>query len=151
MVLRLKHRSSEGLGELMGELFALQSLERLSGFGAEMIVPIPQHWWRRLCRGYNQSEALARGMGKRLRLPVVASCLRRTRRTLPQVSLTRQQRKENVRGAFAPRNLHLLQNRTILLVDDVMTTGATVHEAAKALRNGGASRVVVATLTRAKV
>lgn len=148
LVLRIKHRSGEGIAELIGELFALAAQERLANYQAELIVPVPLHWTRRWTRGFNQSEALARGMAQRLKLPVVSSCIRRIRRTLPQASLSAERRRENVKGAFAAISSPILAGRTVLLVDEVMTTGATVQEAAKALRTGGASRVVIAVLTR---
>ena len=152
VVLALKHHGNEGLAERIGELWGAVAAEGLRSLRAEMIVPVPLYWWRRLRRGYNQSEALARGLSRQLKLPVVTACLRRVRPTPLQSSLpTPADRKANVRGAFAPRNAALLKGRTVLLLDDVMTTGATLSEAARALREGGASCVVVAVLARAGV
>jgi ComF family protein len=151
VILALKHHSNEGLAELVGELWGAVGGEALLALQAEMIVPVSLHWWRRLRRGYNQSEALARGLARRLRLPVDTSCLRRVRRTLPQSSLSPEGRKANVRGAFRAADLSRLQGRTVLLLDDILTTGATLNEAAKALREGGAARVAVAVLARAGV
>jgi predicted amidophosphoribosyltransferase len=109
---------------------------------------VPLHWRRLWQRGYNQSLAIARGLAGRLRLPCRPSWLRRIRNTPSQTSQTATNRRDNMRGAFAvPRGTRLGGN-TILLVDDVMTTGATVREAAAPLKRAGAARVVVAVLAR---
>jgi predicted amidophosphoribosyltransferase len=101
---------------------------------------------RRLRRGYNQSEILARPLAGRLRLPCRPGWLRRGRRTPQQTLQPPAGRRENVRGAFRARAGAGLRGRTVLLVDDVLTTGSTAHEAARALRQAGAARVVVAVL-----
>jgi predicted amidophosphoribosyltransferase len=94
-------------------------------------------------------SALARGLSGRLRVPCQPSWLRRIRNTPPQTRQTTAGRKENVRGAFRARPGAPLRGRSLLLVDDVMTTGATAGEAARALVEAGAARVVVAVLARA--
>ena len=150
VILRLKYRTAEGLAELLGECWAELATRRFEELRVDAIVPVPLHWVRHWKRGYNQSEALARGLSMRLHLPCQPSWLRRVRNTPPQkASQTRAERKANVRGAFRARLGVRLQGRTVLLVDDVMTTGATAGEAARALRAGGAGRVVVAVLARA--
>ena len=115
----------------------------------ELVVPLPRHWWRRLERGYNQSTALARGLTDRLGLPSPVSCLRRIRHTATQTRLSATARHANVRGAFRAALPHHLQGKAVLLVDDVMTTGSTASEAARALRDAGAGSVIVAVLARA--
>ena len=113
------------------------------------MVPVPLHWRRRWRRGYNQSEALARPIAARLRLPFrPGSWLRRIRNTPEQKgSGMAAERLENVRGAFRVAGAELA-GRTVLLVDDVLTTGSTASEAARTLRRAGAKRVVVAVLAR---
>jgi ComF family protein len=113
----------------------------------DAVVPVPLHWWRRLRRGYNQSEALARGLARVLALPCRTSWLRRARHTPSQVGKSAEQRRANVRGAF--RAARVPAGASVLLVDDVMTTGATASEAARALKEAGAGRVVAAALGRA--
>jgi ComF family protein len=150
VVLRLKHHSGEGLAELLGELWADHAGPLLHALNAEVVVPIPLHWRRRWRRGYNQSEALARGLAARLRLPCRPGWLRRVRHTPFQTQQTVSGRRENVRGAFVASGGVGLCGRAVLLVDDVMTTGATAAEAAKALRKAGAARVAVAVLARGR-
>jgi ComF family protein len=114
---------------------------------AESSFLSPPLWRRRWWRGYNQSEALARPLAARLGLACHPSALRRIRNTPQQTTQTATARLDNVRNAFRARAG--LTGRTVLLVDDVMTTGSTVAEATRALRRAGARRVVVAVLARA--
>jgi ComF family protein len=146
VILRMKHSSGEGLAELIGELWAAHSETVLRSLAADVVVPVPLHWRRRWWRGYNQSESLARGIAARLGLPCRPGWLRRVRHTPILPGLSPAARLENVRGAFRARGE--LSGRAVLLVDDVMTTGSTASEAARALRAAGAGRVVVAVLAR---
>ncbi|HKI34523.1 MAG TPA: ComF family protein [Gemmataceae bacterium] len=148
VILRMKHAAGEALAELVGELWAGCAEARLRGLAADLVVPVPLHWRRRWRRGYNQSEALARPLAARLGLACRPSCLRRVRHTPQQPSRSAAGRLDNVRDAFRARG-RVLAGRTVLLVDDVLTTGSTAAEAARALRRAGARRVVVAVLARA--
>jgi ComF family protein len=148
VVLRLKRASGEGLAELVGALWGECGEARLRALGAEVVVPVPLHWRRRWRRGYNQSEALARALAARLGLPCRPWWLRRTRHTPLQTQQSRAGRLDNVRGAFRGRGSGLA-GRAVLLVDDVLTTGGTAAEAARALRRAGARCVMVAVLARA--
>jgi competence protein ComFC len=114
----------------------------------DLVVPIPLHPKRRRNRGYNQSELLARGLAHRTGIPFGNRVLIRKRSTPPQVGLTDTQRRQNVRNAFHCINSGGISGRRILLIDDVMTTGATASSASGALMKGGALRVSVLTLAR---
>ncbi len=114
-------------------------------FGA--LVPMPLHWRRYWSRGFNQSALLARELGRRLGIPV-APLVRRRRCTEPQAGLTNSRRRLNVAGAFAARGGAARFGR-LLLIDDVLTTGATASACARALKRGGAGYVAVLTLARA--
>jgi ComF family protein len=146
-ILKMKHSRGETLAELIGEHWSVQAEPLLRSLGAEIVVPVPLHWRRRWARGYNQSEALARALAERLGLRCRPSCLRRVRHTPLQTAQNATARLENVRGAFRARGAEFA-GQTVLLVDDVMTTGSTANEAARALRQAGAARVVVAVLAR---
>src|SRR5262245_2366212 len=136
VILRLKHLSGDGLAELLGELWAVHAEATLRGLHADVVIPVPLHWRRRWKRGYNQSLALARGLAARLELPCRPSWLRRVRHTREQTKQTPSARRDNVRGAFRA-TIKLPPGQTVLLVDDVMTTGSTASEAASALRTAG--------------
>jgi ComF family protein len=150
VVLRLKHAAGEGLADAVGDLWGVHAGSRLHALGADAVVPVPLHWRRRWQRGYNQSETLAVALAGRLRLPCRSGWLRRMRATPQQTQQTPTDRRTNVKNAFHARSRPALQGKTILLVDDVLTTGSTASEAARALREAGARRVVVAVLAHAK-
>jgi ComF family protein len=146
LVLRIKQPTGEMLAEMLGALWAEHAEGRLRELGADVIVPVPLHWRRRWSRGYNQSEVLARALADRLRLPCRPCWLRRVRNTPFQTQQTPAERRINVQAGFHARPRPPLQGRTVLLVDDVLTSGSTASEAARALRAAGAARVVVAVL-----
>lgn len=118
--------------------------------GADMLVPVPLHWRRLLTRKFNQSALLAYGIAKRTGLPCAPEMLQRVIYTKPQMRMKRKERLKNVKRAFAvPATAQkMLQHKTVVLVDDVVTTGATVNACAKALKSAGAREVRVLALAR---
>jgi ComF family protein len=145
-VLRMKNTAGEGLAETVAEVWAKRTAPILAGVMIDAVIPVPLHWTRRWRRGFNQSEILADGIARHLGVPCRPNWLRRIRRTADQKALTPTARRENLRGAFRTRRGAVLGGRTVLLVDDVLTTGSTAHEAARALRAAGTARVIVAVL-----
>lgn len=158
-VLEVKFHQRERLGLRLGELLleSWRALESTAGLpGAPLIVPVPLHHSRRRERGYNQADLLARGLVRALKKSIGGSkaafagnCLVRKRRTCPQSGLSLHARRENVRAAFAVADSKRVQQRDVILVDDVMTTGATASACAAALKRAGAGRILVLTLARA--
>lgn len=116
----------------------------------DLIAPTPLHWRRLVTRRYNQSAELARALGRLSARPVALDLLRRTRATIPQEGMTRAERATNQGGAYAvpPRGRARIEGRAVLLVDDVLTSGATLSACAEALRAAGAARVDVLALAR---
>jgi ComF family protein len=149
-VLRMKRPTGHPLAVALGDLLAELAGSRLAALQVDVVVPVPMHWTRKAWRGTNSAEAIARRLAGHLRLPMRPGLLKRCRRTAPQASLPRSRRRANVRGAFRARNHADLPGARILLVDDIMTSGATVNEAAKTLRHCGARFVGVAVLARAE-
>jgi ComF family protein len=132
----------------LGKLLA-RALPREQAF--DVIIPMPLHWRKRWQRGFNQSELLAREIGRRTHTPV-KNALRRVRNTPAQAGLTSAKRRLNVSGAFQAKkraDVDAIHGRRVLLIDDVMTTGATAASCARALQRAGARQVTLLTLARA--
>jgi competence protein ComFC len=137
----------EGVADLAGPLADwLVATWRLRGLEADLIVPVPLHRKREAERGYNQSALLARELSRRLSVPIAPAALVRVVYTLPQVGLTRDERRDNTAGAF--RCAGEVTDLRIVLVDDVCTTGATLAACAAQLKAGGAARVTGLTVAR---
>ncbi|HEY3289180.1 MAG TPA: ComF family protein [Anaerolineae bacterium] len=129
-------------GQLMADCWIRSKLQ------ADCLVPVPLHPRRRRERGYNQSELLSSNLGQIVGVPVEARLLRRVRYTDQQALLTHDERRGNVRGAFAAE-VGCVAGKRVVLVDDVFTTGATLCECAVTLLNAGAQSVGAMTLARA--
>jgi ComF family protein len=115
----------------------------------DLIVPIPLHKTRLRQRGFNQALLLASGIGKRFHIPLSYDNLVRLRATRPQVELSGEERIKNVAGAFSLVRPRDVRSKTIILVDDVFTTGATMNECAAVLKDAGAAHVMALTVARA--
>jgi ComF family protein len=134
----LKFGRLDYLGRHLAASLAEALGDRLTG--CDRVVPVPLHWRRRLARGYNQAERIARPLAAHLGLPYIPALARR-RATPPQSLLGRDQRLANLRRAFRIPRPERVRGFHILLVDDVATTGATLDAAAAALKTAGAVRV----------
>lgn len=147
--LKLKSLSGHRLAGVLADLLFEHRRRELEEMALTLVVPVPLHWGTLWRRKYNQAASLAERLARRLDLPCSPRAIRCTRRTAKQHYLSPTQRRVNVRGAFAAGRERRLTGARILLVDDVLTTGATCHQAARALRSGGASAVFVGVLARA--
>ena len=145
-ILRMKVPGAIDLAEVVGSLWARHATPRLQDQKPSLVIPVPLHWTRRWRRGFNQSEILARALARALGIPCRPSWLRRSRRTAPQTRQSPAQRRANVHNAIQARAGLDLSGQTVLLVDDVLTSGATVHEAARALRHAKPAHILVAVL-----
>lgn len=148
LVSRLKYSDKTHLAPFLGALMARHGHPVLEG--TAFLVPVPLHWRRMLTRRYNQSLLLAREIARATHIPLLPDALQRTRHTPPQASLARRERLDNVRGAFAVRKKRraLIAGKNVVLIDDVMTTGATIYACCKSLKQAGAQQVRVLTLAR---
>ena len=139
LVQGLKFRSELALARLLAdELYA--EVCAAAAATVDLIIPVPLHDLRLRERGYNQSMEIARVIASRLDIPLAADACARVRNTAAQLDLPWKARHENVRGAFSCRQA--LDGKTVAVVDDVMTTGATLGEVAATLKKFGAARVV---------
>jgi ComF family protein len=145
----MKHSGSEPLAIALSGLLCEYRGEALRELKPDIIMPIPMHWRRRLARGVNGPETLATSLGRRMRLQVACRTLVRRRSTRPQSELLPDERAANIRGAFRLLLPRKVRGRRVLLVDDILTTGATAQEAAKVLLAGGTAAVAVAIIARA--
>lgn len=144
---RFKYEEAFYLHRPLGQLLGNSVTKTFKTEPSDLVIPVPLHLSKLKERTYNQALLLARTLGKTLQLTVEAQALERTRPTLSQQRLKLEERKRNLRGAFSL--LKEVKDRRILLVDDVLTTGATARECSHILLKGGAREVHVAVLARA--
>jgi len=143
VLIQFKYGRKERLSRVLGDWLS-DSIAATSWFTrVEGVLFVPSRWRRRLMRGHYPAEELARRVGRAMDLPLLP-ILRRVRGGPSQIGLSYAQRVRNVRGAFALTKGTNLQEARLLLIDDVMTTGATLNECAKVLRRGGAAEVYAA-------
>jgi ComF family protein len=148
-VQKFKYGRKVSLGKPLGRLMARGCAKFLRDCDADVILPVPLHPKRLRWRGFNQAFLLARQVGRAYGIPADPFVLQRVRETSPQTELNEEERRRNVRGAFALAPRSSLAGKKVLLVDDVYTSGATVNECARTLMRSGAKQVFVVTLTHA--
>jgi ComF family protein len=148
-ILLLKYGEVTPLGGWFAGQLAKMVAHSVEAFAADAVVPVPLHPSRLRERGYNQAELIARPLARLLGIPFRAYLLVRTRPRPDKVKLTRRERWETVRGAYAMHQRAKVDNLRVLLVDDVFTTGATLDACSRALRGAGAVRVAGITVARA--
>jgi competence protein ComFC len=150
----LKYRFIEDLAPILGKIL-LQALQQSDLPLPDLIIPVPLHRWRLRWRGFNQAELLAAYLENNLSpgfpIPIETKIIRRSKFTFPQMKIKNyRQRQKNIRGVFAieKNSQNLIQDKRILLIDDVATTGATIFECARVLKSAGAREVFAAVLGR---
>ncbi len=148
LVLGFKHADQTHLSGALARLMLQAGRSVLTG--SDLIAPVPLHRSRLFRRCYNQSALLAALLARAAQKPVQQDLLQRRRATQPQASLNAKERARNVRAAFAvtPRHATRVTGKTVLLIDDVLTTGATVNDCCRALQEGGAVAINVLTFAR---
>jgi len=148
LILKLKFQDETNLAPTLGRWLKNAGQELIKS--SDIIVPVPLHYRRLVWRRYNQAALLAFHIHKLSNIPLCMEGLKRTRPTTPQSGLSRVERQKNVKRAFAlhPKYAVDIKGKTVLLVDDVMTTGSTLHACTKALLKAGAASVNVLTLAR---
>jgi ComF family protein len=146
LVLKLKHGDRTDMAAHLAKWLQRSGREVLEA--ADVLIPVPLHRWRLLMRAYNQSALLAHAVGKLSGKKVVADGLIRTKSTPPQGGLSRKERRRNVAKAFSVRRPADIEGKRVLLIDDVLTSGATANACAITLMHAGAAGVDVLALAR---
>ncbi|HEY6418050.1 MAG TPA: ComF family protein [Candidatus Binataceae bacterium] len=146
LIRRHKYGLDQSVGRALAEYLGAEL--PLSAANYDVVVPVPLHWRRLWWRGFNQATLLAGEVAMRLGRPLDTASVVRRKATTPQTSRDHDERRRNVRRAFAVKYPERVASRRVLLVDDVMTTGATVDECARAILAAGAQSVDVFTLAR---
>lgn len=137
---------AESLSFLIIEHFCL--LDNKPDFSGFFLIPIPLTKKREKWRGFNQTEEIGKKLSCFLNIPLIVNCLLKVKETLPQIELTNETRKENIKNAFVLKNKGLVRDKKILLVDDIYTTGSTMEECAKLLREAGAKEIIGIVVAR---
>lgn len=140
----LKYKGKQDLAKFLGK--ELGKCIKPEEWDVDAVIPVPLHKKKELKRGYNQSKLIANGISGVLNVPVLNDVLIRTRFTESQTDKTREQRMENVNRAFAVTNVSLASNKHLLLIDDVLTTGATIEACALALLASPGVTISIATI-----
>jgi predicted amidophosphoribosyltransferase len=148
LLLRSKRPHGELTAAALARRLVAERGEWLRELDLDVVCAVPMHWQRRMRRLCNSPATMADVIARELDIPVAVDLLRRLRSTRPQYTLPPSGRAENVRRAFALRPGYQLRSAHVLLVDDILTTGATCNEAARALRRAGARQVSVAVIGR---
>ena len=145
--IRAKSSTQFPLAAALANFLWLHEREEFDSAAVDMVVPVPRHWTRQVAQPHHAAETIARVLAHRLRKPHGRGLLRKIRWTPDQSDLSAAQRKQNLKDAFAVRSFRrLLAGQTVLLVDDILTTGTTANECSRALLNRGAAKVIVAVI-----
>lgn len=148
LILQMKDEPTGQIATALGKMLVEQFREQLAELQPDAIVPIPMHNWRKLSRPSNPVTRLAETVGSGLRVSVKPKLLKWQKSTTAQLGLSQPGRFRNIQGALAVSSGYTLDAPTLVVVDDVITTGATCSEAARVLKRAGAKRVVVLVLGR---
>ena len=149
-VVRMKYDSGQSLASALGRHLAryLDCIGCADQF--DLVACVPKHWFKRLITGINSPEVIMEGLAEQANLPRAADLLVCRRRISKQSMLSPEQRRRNVRKAWSVSTTYDITDSRILVIDDILTTGATAHEVSRALKRAGAKRVALAVIGRAK-
>lgn len=149
LITTLKYKQQLSHAAILGNLLLGRLQKQAIEDFPDCIIPVPLHKNRLVKRGFNQSLEIARPVAKKFNIPIDVKSVRRKRQTLAQAELNATQRKKNVRGCFEIRSEGLVKYRHVVIIDDVVTTGSTINELAKQLKQSGVQKVGVWSIARA--
>jgi len=145
----LKYRKRFRVGNILGVFLGELGADKIEEWSIDYIIPIPLHKLKKAERGYNQSDHIAKSLAKYLKKPCLAKLVKRRKFTQSQTKLNIQERKTNIEGAFKIKRKKKIRGKNILILDDVITTGATVTELGKVLKENGADKVYACSVALA--
>jgi ComF family protein len=146
---RFKYGGVFSLVRIFGDLLQSTLTTLTQDYSVDVMVPVPLHIRRLRERGFNQALLLAKELNTRTGIPYAERALKKVKDTSVQIALKKKERKKNLKGAFQVKDHEAIQGKTVVLMDDVYTTGATVNECSRTLLEAGADRVAVLTVSRA--
>ncbi len=142
----IKYNNQFNTARTLGELFGKMHNELLNSWKINLIIPVPLHHLKKAERGFNQSDFFAKGISKISRIRSSFHSIKRIRYTESQTGFNHQEREQNMADAFRIRNEKLIRGKSILLVDDIITTGATIRECGRVLLNAGAKNIFAGSI-----
>ncbi|MFO7891595.1 MAG: ComF family protein [bacterium] len=148
LIHQIKYHHRKKLGFFLGKIAGRLLHEELKTTGEEVIIPVPLHKIRYRERGYNQSSLLAQGISEYIKLPIYEQIMVRIKNTKSQTTLNAQQRSSNLKNAFSVTDSQKIHNKTIFLVDDVSTTGATLNSCSRTLKKAGVEKIIGLAMAR---
>ncbi len=140
-----KYRGRFLIGIFLGQQLGENITREIQNWNIDLILPVPLHQLKKAERGYNQSFYIAKGLSRKINLPVAKGIIKKEKFTRSQTKMNLIERQENIKDAFKIKNQKRIEGKNILLVDDVITTGATISECGKELLNSGAKRIYAAS------
>lgn len=142
----LKYNNKKDIGYWIGEMFGTTIINSNCKYDFDCIIPIPLHKKRLLMRGYNQSEVFAQGLAAKLEIPIYNDVVKRVKNTQTQTQKNKEEREQNMNDAFSIVDVFKITDKHVLLVDDVITTGATIRSCGKTITNGTHCTLSVVTM-----
>ncbi len=142
----LKYNNAFKIGKFFGKRIAEEYRIQLREFNSDSIIPVPLHRLKKAERGYNQSFWIAKGIASELRIEIADKVVKRRKYTESQTAFDKSERSRNISGAFRVVKSDRIKGKRIIIIDDVVTTGATASELAAALKNAGAEKILLASV-----
>lgn len=142
----LKYENNFKIGEILGRLLGYKLLNEIRFLALDLIIPVPLHHLKKSERGYNQSFYITKGVNSKLKLILDQKSIKRIKYTETQTSMNICEREKNISGAFEVKRINNISGKNILIIDDVITSGNTVSEFGRTLKDHGASTIYAASL-----
>jgi ComF family protein len=142
----LKYENRFNIGLFLGSELGKNFHDLFTGWQIDLIIPVPLHRLKKAERGFNQATYIAKGLSRELKIKYSSQVIKRNRYTESQTTLDMHEREMNMSGAFSLKSTSMIKNKSILLIDDVITTGATITECGKVLIESGAKKVYAASV-----